>query len=197
MNMNYDLIKRSVLFIIGLLLLVSCTATSSQPEIDPAKLLIDLADMPADWYVVWQGEAPDNYRQQQGAYIEFNVNNPQVLYTAAHHDYQYKSERQAAKEFKRLLPIEFNSNSIASYTPWQPPQELPYTSAVANQFYFACHESSINGIRTVCQAMGQYGNYLVIFHTHVTPEYMTYADIEAILLIIDARMAEYLANGNE
>ncbi|NKQ35861.1 MAG: hypothetical protein HF973_09635 [Chloroflexi bacterium] len=192
MNINYDLIKRSVLFTIGLLLLVSCTATSSQPEIDPAKLLIDLSDMPAGWYVIRQGEAPDNYRQQRGARIGFNVNNPQVLYTAAHYVYQYKSGRQAAKEFKRLLPIEFNSNSIASYTPWQPPQELPYTSTVANQFYFACHKNSINGVSTICQAMGQYENYLIVFHTHLVPEYMTYTDIESILQTIDNRMATYL-----
>ncbi|HIE55424.1 MAG TPA: hypothetical protein EYP90_09635 [Chromatiaceae bacterium] len=197
MNINYGLIKRSVLFIIGLLLLVSCTATSSRPKIDPAKLLINLADMPADWYIVSQGDLPDNYRQQGGADIEFNVNNPQVLYVAAHRVYEYKNERQAAREFEKQLPHRFNSNSIASRTPWRPPQELPYISTVAEQFYFACHEGSINRISTICQAMGQYENYLVIFHTHVTPEYMTYADIESILLIIDARMAEYLANDNE
>ncbi len=195
--MNYDLIKHSIFFIIGLLLIVSCGVTDSQSEIDPFDLLIDLSDMPADWYVVSQGDLPDNYRQQGGAEIEFNVNNPQVLYVAAHRVYEYKNERQATREFEKQLPIRFNSNSIASRTPWQPPQELPYINTVADQFYFACHEGSINGVYTICQAMGQYENYLVVFHTYVVPKYMTYADIESILLIIDARMAEYLANDNE
>lgn len=190
MNINYDLVIRLVFFIIGLLL-VSCTTTTSQLEVDPSELLIGLTDMPDNWYVVSQGELPDNYRQQGGASIEFNVNNPQVLYVAAHRVYEYKSERQAAKEFEKQLPHRFNSSSIASYTSWQPPQELSYTSTVADQFYFACHKGSVNGIKTVCQAMGQYGNYLVVFHTYLVPEYMTYSDIESILQTIDARMAKY------
>ena len=67
MNINYDLVIRLVFFIIGLLLVVSCTTTTSQLEVDPSELLIGLTDMPDNWYVVSQGELPDNYRQQGGA----------------------------------------------------------------------------------------------------------------------------------
>jgi hypothetical protein len=43
--------------------------------------------------------------------------------------------------------------------------------------------------------MGQYDEYLVIFHTHVASGFMTYADIEVILTSIDERMAK-LTNDN-
>ncbi len=193
MNINYNSIKLITLFIIGSLLIVGCNTSNSQPIIDPTELLIDLSSMPANWYVTSQGDEPAEYfRQQDGARIQFWVNNPEVHHVAAHTVYRFKNERQAAGRFERLLVSHFNSNSIASHTPWQPPQELPYTSAVADQFYFACHEGSINGIKTVCQAIGQYGNYLIMFNTHVTSEYMTYSDIETILQTIDNRMTTYL-----
>jgi hypothetical protein len=138
--------------------------------------------MPENWYISSQsGLNEDDYRQQSGARIEFTVNNPQVLHIAAHQVYEYKSERQAAREFERQLPIRFNSSSIASKTPWETPEALPYSSTVADQYYFACHEGSIKGVKTLCVAFGQFDKYLVVFNTHLTPEYMSYNDIQSIL----------------
>lgn len=97
----------------------------------------------------------------------------------------------APGEFKRVLPAEFNSGSIASLTPWEPPAELPYISPVAEQFHFACHLGKIKQTVQVCEALGQYENYLVRFHTHVGPGYMTYKDIETILMAIDEIMAQH------
>ena len=109
--------------------------------------------------------------------------------------FQFRSERQAARIFERQLRREFNSSSVASETPWQIPPELPYTSKVADQFHFACHISNINGLSEICKMMGQYDKYLVILSMHMTPDYMTYADLEKVLEAVDKKMADALAEG--
>jgi hypothetical protein len=182
------LFKMSILITI-LLLFVGCGNVTSQSSIAPSQLLIELSDMPENWYVSSQGDLnDDDYRQQSGARIEFTVNNSQVVHIAAHQVYEYKNERQAAKEFERQLPIRFNSSSIASKTPWRTPEAWPYSSTVADQFYFACHEASINSVKTICVAFGQFDKYLVVFNTHLALEYMSYDDIQSILQEIDALM---------
>lgn len=74
---------------------------------------------------------------------------------------------------------------------WIVPEGLSYNSSIADQFRVAC------AVRypipeEVCQFIGQYGVYVVRFHTHMSPELMTYQDLERILLDIDRRMAECL-----
>ena len=150
---------------VALVLMVACIPHQPQPGADLAKLLIDLSAMPEDWGITSTGEPPDNIRQHSGASIWFAARTPD-LRVAEHSVYRYKSERQAAKEFKRMLPAWFNSSSIASLTPWEPPAELPYISPVAEQFHLACHLNAIKQPAQICQALGQYENYLVVFHTH-------------------------------
>jgi hypothetical protein len=173
-----------------LLLLAGCFSTPRE-DASLAELLIELADMPANWYVVSSGQAPDNMRQEAGVDIWFNGLTNEDLHVASHRVYRYRNQSQAAREFRRQLPIQFNSSSIASMTPWQPPSELPYMSQVADQYHFACHIAVIMDKKLICKAIGQYGRYLVIFHTHVVAGYMSYSDIEAILETIDSRMATY------
>ncbi|MCZ7670529.1 MAG: hypothetical protein M5U34_26955 [Chloroflexi bacterium] len=162
MKVNANPQKFIILIIIGLLLsTVGCDSSSAQSEIDSSQSLITLSDMPSHWYITSQGALSDDIRQQGGAGIEFNVNDPRVLYVAAHRVYQYKNARQAEREFERQLPIEFNSSSIASKTPWQVPEQLPYLSSVADRFYFACHENSINGGENYLSSYG--GNMIIIW----------------------------------
>jgi hypothetical protein len=174
-----------------LLAIIACSNTGPAYEIEPAQLLIDLSIMPSDWYVVSKGDPVDNIRQVDGAAIWFNGNTTQDLIVASHRVYRYRNVSRAAKEFERQITIEFNSSSVASSSPWQPPTQLPYVSPVADDFYFACHISAISG-KTTCQFMGVYRNYLVIFHTHIVPNYMEYDDLKIILETIDERMSEHL-----
>jgi hypothetical protein len=180
-------------WIVILLALMSCNSTR-QADIIPDSLLIDLAAMPPNWYVVRTSNDPiqEYFNYESGANIWFNGDTNQDLFVAAHHVYELRSEKQAARTFERQLRIQFNSSSVASETPWQTPPELPYTSNVADQFHFACHISNINGLSEICKAVGQYDKYLVIFHIHVSPNYMTYTDIKSILETIDAYMAEVI-----
>jgi hypothetical protein len=193
-NNRHSLIRTISFLAICVFLATGCISADPQPKIDPTELLIDLSDMPADWYALSGNEPSDNYGQEAGAEIWFNVNNPKVLHVAAHRVYEYRDERRAEREFERFLSSEFNSSSITSRTPWQTPAELPYSSLVADQYHFACHVSQINQVVTICEALGKYKNYLVIFHTHIVSEYMTYDDLESILLTIDDTMEDYLSS---
>jgi hypothetical protein len=180
-------------WIVILLVLMGCNSTI-QPDIALDSLLIDLSAMPPDWYIASTNnrafEEDFNYERT----ADISLTNPTYL-GGGHAVFQFRSERQAARIFERQLRREFNSSSVASETPWQIPPELPYTSEVADQFHFACHISNINGLSEICKMMGQYDNYLVILSIHMTPDYMTYADLEKVLEAVDKKMADALAEG--
>ncbi len=158
-------------------------------------LLIDVSDFPPNWYVNAPPAPMPHYdgaitTQEEDIRVGFSAKSP-TLIVAGQTVYRFGAQWVAAAEYSEQLPIEFNSNSVASLTPWETPEELPYRSPVADQFHFACHTSTL-GPNVVCEAMGQYEEYLVVFHTHIAEEYMTFADLEVILVAIDERMASYL-----
>jgi len=71
----------------------------------------------------------------------------------------------------------------------QIPAEWTYRSPIANDWQFAC----INyGKTTWCTAMARYDEYISVFDTIMSPEYMTLNDLEKVLRAIDERMARYL-----
>jgi hypothetical protein len=170
----------------------------SAPERDfeIEELLVDVSSFPAHWYVV---SPPAPYPHYDGAmttqaediYTGFKADSSTLL-VAGQLVYRFGASWKAAAAYREQLPVEFNNNSVASLTPWEIPRELPYESEVADQFHLACHVNGIGTPATVCEAMAQYEEYLVVFHTVVDSEYMTYAELERILVAIDERMALYL-----
>ena len=76
-------------------------------------------------------------------------------------------------------------------TEWVLPIELTYRSQVADQFRLGCSTHRPSGVQR-CQFIGQYGVYLVKFHTYMSSDLMTYEHLEHILQDIDQRMAECL-----
>jgi len=74
---------------------------------------------------------------------------------------------------------------------WIVPEGISYNSPVADQFRVAC-AVRYPSPEERCRFIGQYDVYVVKFHTHMSPELMTYQDLERILLDIDRRMAECL-----
>jgi hypothetical protein len=164
-------------------------------------LLVDVSDFPANWYVN-APPAPMPHcdgaitTQKEDIHIGFRAKSPTHI-AAGQTVYRFGARWLAAAEYSDRLPIEFNSNSVASLTPWETPPELPYRSPVADQFHFACHVNAVLTPQTVCAAMGQYEEYLLISHSIMDPEYMTFADLERILVAIDERMALYLGKDME
>ena len=85
------------------------------------------------------------------------------------------------------------------YDSWSPPTELSYQSPVASRFRLDCCTRQ-GGSLSICQAVGQYEEYVVRFHTSVDPghpECMSFVDLERILAAIDERMALYLGKDTQ
>jgi hypothetical protein len=163
-------------------------------------LLVDVADFPPNWYVNAPPAPMPHYdgaitTQEEDIHLGFRAKSPTHI-GAGQTIYRFGAQWLAAAEYSEQLPIWFNSNSVASLTPWETPEELPHRSPVADQFHFACHRTTL-GPNLVCLAMGQYEEYLVVFNTHIAEDYMTFADLEGILLAIDERMALYLGEDME
>lgn len=102
--------------------------------------------------------------------------------------------RCAAMGYREETPVWFARSGASS--PWSVPGELPYQSTVADQFRFSCQAQATSTLRQ-CQGVGQYQQYIVVFRTYMSPECMTFAQLERILLAIDQRMALYLEKETE
>lgn len=106
--------------------------------------------------------------------------------------HRFWSVNDAVEEFERQMGLAF---AVGKYdTPWVVPAELPYQSSAADRVFFAC---SVHGSIPMCRMIGQYDEYFVIFNTHMSPDFMTYEDLERVLQAIDERMAHYLAEDTE
>jgi len=101
--------------------------------------------------------------------------------------HRFACTRQAADAFASSKHSEFAEGEFSRG--WLPPTELQYRSPIAEQFYLACGQ---HGSIRMCRAIGQYQEYFVLFNTHMSPGFMTYADLEKILRAIDGPMARYL-----
>jgi hypothetical protein len=73
-------------------------------------------------------------------------------------------------------------------TEWFLPSELTYDTT-ADRFRLGCSAERTSGVER-CQLIAQYGVYLLRFHIYMSPEMMTYDDLEHILQDIERRMAE-------
>lgn len=73
-------------------------------------------------------------------------------------------------------------------TEWFLPSELTYNSLGADRFRLGCSTDRTSGVER-CQLIAQYGVYLLRFHTYMSPEMMTFENLELILQDIDRRMS--------
>jgi len=106
----------------------------------------------------------------------------------AHH-YVFKFRNEASAMYGRfwiqrqghLFPSGQESRKI--------PVEWTYRSPIADDWHFACTDYSKT---TWCTAMARYDEYISVFDTIMSPEYMTLKDLEGVLKAIDERMARNL-----
>lgn len=76
-------------------------------------------------------------------------------------------------------------------TEWILPEGFACKSPVADQFRLGCSSYHPGDVER-CQFNGQFGVYLVRFHTCMSLDMMTYNDLEFILQDMDQRMTECL-----
>jgi hypothetical protein len=163
----------------------SCSS-SNYPPIE--QLLIDLPVFPEGWIISAVGPRPladaplggnksvDNieiffYAPGGGAFVEIQ---------------RFKNTRRAKNEFTRKVKQVFRVTDFNS--PWEVPDELSYTSSVADEFYYAC-SWRVGSSWPDCAYIARYDTYFSLFYTDMIPGYMNYADFEKVIMAVDERMA--------
>lgn len=181
--------------IIGLLLLslTGCTSSllgrgqsslTSQPL---TKCLLRLQDLPQGWYQLpaMPYDLPGRIlpgRAEEAVAAEFAVRNKD---TKLHQDVLlYSSEKGARNQFAReeTFPL---GGIIA---PWETPVQVNLSTLTSDQYKLACADMEVAGVFRVCQFVARYDTHLVIFSTWMSPDYMSYTDLETTLLAINQQM---------
>jgi len=172
------------------LILVSCCRatpyTTAVPRLTPEQLLVDISAFPVGWYVDVPPYVSDNeIGQLDDRWVTFRWRPLGPL--ATQEVYCYRREKRATVEYERQMREQFfNAERL---TPWESPTQPPYVSRVADQFRLACanFRDYPSGQFTLCVAMAQYNECLSIFGTQVSPEYMTFENLEKVLVAIDSQ----------
>jgi hypothetical protein len=176
-----------------------CTAReppkTRTPPVELYALLVDASVFPEGWQL-WRGPQPipeQERGERESYYVTFRYEGLEPgIVGASHEAFRYRNEIEAANSFSRHGFL--NRHVI---TPWALPDEWSYESPVADRFKFACAEVDILGSYWICEAVGQYDEFISVFYTLLSPEYMTLEDVERILVAIDDRMAFYLEKDTE
>ena len=139
-----------------------------------------------------QGWVQQGLPDSRGAPVSFGVERIGVDFStptrgvAVQHVYRGFDARAASRGFRDIMS-DFSIRE--GETEWTVPQELVFHSQVADQFRLGCSTRIASGAQR-CLFIGQYGVYLVKFHTYMSTDMMTYDDLEYILQDIDSRMTE-------
>ena len=110
--------------------------------------------------------------------------------------YRMASIVVATREFERQIEIWFPTRG--HWSSWERPARVTYESSSADRFRVACaYDTARSDLAQKCHFIGQYEEYLVWFSTDMSPDYMTYEDLERILQAIDEQIARYLGKETE
>ncbi len=179
---------RSFTLVISFMLIVSACQWSHYPPIE--NLLIDVSVFPSDWQADADGPEPDPSAPFGGirSVERTELNFYSDVSGAFENIERFKSSRKAYEEFVRQKDFLFKSTEFQG--PYEIPEELPYRSDLADQFYFACWRPEYTSILG-CDYLAQYGPYLVHFNLGWNPGALTVSELEKILRAIDDKMANY------
>jgi hypothetical protein len=164
------------------------------PAFPIEKLLLDESAFPEGWRATRPFD-PD--RRIAAEQITRNIlsNKCHPLTVGATHDVYrfYGGASSAAEAYPEETAIWFSPN----WGDWSIPAELSYESPVAEQYRFGCRIEQETAT-ILCQALGQYEQYIVVFDAELDPDHpecLTFTDLERILVAIDERMALCLGKG--
>ncbi len=179
-------VTSSVLIVVG-----ACSLTPTLPPRSFAidQLLLNVSVFPPGWMESAEGpsrpaSAPlggetSIERIRLSFYVDYGGASEEI--------HRYSSKEEANRKYEAWSEFLFAQREYQA--PWAVPPELPYTNSTADRSHFACTESGGNHS---CQFLGQYEEYILIFNTFVSTDFMTYTDLKRILEAIDERMADYL-----
>jgi hypothetical protein len=98
------------------------------------------------------------------------------------------STSQTVKQFADFVRSEFSPRK--GWTEWYIPDSFDYQGSVADQYRFGCYRHITSGVES-CQAIGQYGPYLIRLHVNMD-SLLTYQDLGRVLPAVDEKAAQCL-----
>ena len=167
---------------------------SRAPAVDTRALLIDASAFPLGWYACFDAErVPEReYGERESLHVGFaHAGLEPYTVGASHTVYRYRNELDATI----LYTLEFSGRGFPKWnmiTPWTVPEEWSYHSTAADRFTFACGEFDFLGPKWTCKTVAQYDEYISVFRSELSPDYMTLEQLERVLVAIDDRMSLYL-----
>ncbi|MBN1935963.1 MAG: hypothetical protein JW934_14935 [Anaerolineae bacterium] len=176
-----------------LLMLLACRIQiGPAPSPSPCSiesLLLDETFFHKDFY---QTSVPS----KDGAPMRFGINKIGTGFTsnqyggATQEVYEGSDAKETRERFAENIATGYDFSSREGWTDWYIPDTFDYQSLVADQFRFRCYKHKASGVET-CQAVGQYGVYLIKFEADMSP-ILTYQDLERMLQGIDDKAAQCL-----
>jgi hypothetical protein len=109
--------------------------------------------------------------------------------SADHFVLRFPSTQLASNWYQENFSNQYNSNSIAVSAPWTTPSTWSFHSS---QQHAACTINNVAYEKEVCQFMGQYEEFVVIFWSVIRPNLMTHNQFERTVAAIDGIMRSHL-----
>ena len=161
------------------------------PPVNIYDLTVDVSVFPEGWDAcLGPGGIPEReHGESESVIVGFCPEDFDGSIGAARYEvFRYRNEPEAARSFLRHG---FLNRDLL--TPLAVTDEWSYESPIADRFRFACARINILGVGYwTCNAVAQYDEYISFLSTHLSPENMTFGDLERILIAIDDRMLLYL-----
>lgn len=159
------------------------------PIIDTRQLLVDTSDFPSGWKVRRSAEP-----YPKGSELDWGDEN----LTIAFEPLQYQGfASHAVFRFRNELAARYGLSHIQDQgfiISWREPLvTLPqwrYTSTVADDWLVACHPLNDGG--NSCTVIARYGEYISAFSATLNDKYLTLADFEHLLTVIEEGMNQFL-----
>lgn len=181
--------------VISLMTLAACQS-SAKPDPPTQELLLPLDPLPSTWEISGSPRpmGPSTsigFGDEDDSYINFKLKSSKYI-ISSHYVLYYPSVRKAEAGYLKESRSGFNDNSIAIDKPWETPAELSYTSTYAEQFRVACTINNVAGPKQVCVIMGQYGQYVTIFHSMIRSDTMSLREFNDVVRFLDEMMVRKL-----
>lgn len=109
---------------------------------------------------------------------------------ANHEIWHYATVEQAVNQFDWLRESEFRSFMEGTIR-----EPVGYVSPIATRFYSDCESVASRNYRG-CTAVGQYDEYVVLFESQISPDFLSDGDFVSLLKRIDQRMTQFLGKAD-
>jgi hypothetical protein len=174
------MIRWLVLWVLSLSACGFLEPTAAERTFKTADLLIGVADMPLG-YSSYEPFSSREFSCAECASVQFPKLNSTAVATMD--VFRYLRTGAAQRLFDEVILV---APHLYPETPWD------YQSAVADKTYFGCFELNEKEAAPVCQWVGLYEEFIVVFRTLLGPDGMSLNEMKNVVQTIDQRLADHL-----